>query len=268
MLSFRRSIPVMLRNQGSVGFLRYVVAVVSLTLLEVATAWAAPINYGDFAGQTVSFLQVTESAISAGDATPLFGAPEVIGDQLDFDPQGFSAVGINGSSDVTAGQLNFTLMSKFGRAITELAVAEGGDYTLFGNGTAATNVGFSISVPMVTVLEVDRIPISPVALNPSAASGGAALPGNLGTATWSLSSVYDMNAALTAAGVPFVWGATKVEVAVQDMLSANSEPGTIAAIAKKDFVVINASTVAIPEPTTPLLLALLGGGCHCLRRRR
>jgi len=262
----------MMLNPNMTLLHRFVFVVAVMVLTHDSVSRAAPINYGDFSALTVDYLQVTETATSAGDSEPLFGAPQVIGDQLDFDPRGFTATGVNGTSDTTAGQLNFTLMSKLGRAIKDLTVSEGGDYTLLGGaGTPATNVGYSISLPTITLLEVDGVAITPVSLTPSSVSGSEALPADVGTAAWSLSTVYDMNAALTAAGVPFVFGATKVEIEIDDVLSANSEPGTIAAIAKKDFVVINASTElanVIPEPASTLLLAIAGGAFACSRRRR
>src|SRR5262245_53442552 len=60
-------------------------------LVAIATshsAFGASINYGDFNGNNVKFLDVTESS---DDALPLYGAPTVSGDSLSFSPQQFFA---------------------------------------------------------------------------------------------------------------------------------------------------------------------------------
>lgn len=232
---------------------------------------AAPVNHGDFFGSTVQFLQVTETVNAGGQTAPIFGSPQVIGDQLDFDPKGFATVASNGGVGITDGQLDFTLMSVVGHAIESLSFEEGGDFTLFGSGTAATSVGFSLSLSTLKVLEVDGISLfAPITLDPVSVSGTKNLANNPGIGQfWALSSFYDVNAALVAEGVSFSAGATKIEVTLDDTLVAISELGTIAAIAKKDFVVIGVSTVVgstIPEPNTAGLLCLLG--LAMARRRR
>ena len=71
---------------------------------------AAPINYGNFSGANVNFLQVTED--SATDPTPLFGPPTVAGDGMTFSPTAaFSANASSGSIDLTDGKLNTTIQA-------------------------------------------------------------------------------------------------------------------------------------------------------------
>ncbi len=233
---------------------------------------AAPVNHGDFFGSSVQFLQVTETVNAGGQTAPIFGPPQIIGDQLDFDPKGFATVATNGNASITDGQLDFTLMSVVGYAIESLSIDEGGDFTLVGNGTAATNVSFSLSLATLKVLEVDGISLfAPITLDPVAVSGNKNLASDPGIGQfWALSSVYDVNAALIAEGVSFNFGATKIEITLDDTLTAISELGTIAAIAKKDFVVIGVSTVvgsAIPEPSTAGMLCVLGLAIARRRRR-
>src|SRR3990172_510762 len=95
-------------------------------------AQAVPINYGTFMGNTVSYVDVTEDS-NSGDALPLFGAPTVSADSLDFDPVGFdaNATGALGV-DVTDGNLNFMVVAKRGKAIQSLELSEAGDTTLAG----------------------------------------------------------------------------------------------------------------------------------------
>ena len=56
-------------------------AVAVTCCLGLANVEAAPITYGDFAGSTVMYLDVTENT-NSGDTLPLFGAPTVAGDVL------------------------------------------------------------------------------------------------------------------------------------------------------------------------------------------
>ena len=85
---------------------------VALTILLTlcASADATSINYGDFGGSTVMYLDVIEMANTLGDEAPLYGTPTLFGDKLDFDPAGFAATATDGSLDFTDGQLNFTLI--------------------------------------------------------------------------------------------------------------------------------------------------------------
>src|SRR5687767_13827704 len=70
-------------------------ALVSFVFLALAArdASAAPLIYGNFPGATVDFIGVQEeSSTEPGDPGPaLFGSPNVAGDSMDFDPQGFAA---------------------------------------------------------------------------------------------------------------------------------------------------------------------------------
>ena len=228
----------------------------TIMLMLCASAGAASMNYGTFVGSTVMYIDVTETANSLGDEVPLYGAPTLFGNKLDFDPAGFSATATDGSLDITAGQLNFTLMGLPGVAITNILFSESGDYSLMGNGGAATQVIYGIAVASVTVLEVDGVAlVSPVNLAFASDSDAAALTGmGVVAIPWDLGIPYDVNAALTTAGVDFNSGATKIKIAVNNTLGANSKPSTGAFIAKLDFMI---DVETIPEPTT-VLLAIFG----------
>jgi hypothetical protein len=237
---------------------RHLPKAILLLLFACPTAYATPINYGDFAGSTVMYLDVTETANTPGDEEPLYGSPTIIGNKLDFDPAGFAATGTGGTVDLTDGQLNFTLMGVPDFAITSFSISEGGDYSLMGTGSAATQVIYGLAIASVTVLEVDGVALgSPVSLAPKSKSGGDNLSNGMDISTpWSLDIDYDVNAALAEAEVEYKVGATKLKVAINNTLGAISETSSIAFIAKKEFM-IDGETVPFPEPTTALL-ALLG----------
>jgi hypothetical protein len=243
-------------------------------LLVAAPLLAAPINYGNFSGVTVDYLQVTEDANSAGDSPPLFGPPSVSGDSIDFDPVGFNANSAGGGADITDGQLLFTVMAKPNRAINSITFAEAGDVTLLGLGNDGTFAGVTTSM-FIDIVEVDGAPINVVSANnlsipfsPSGGTFGLGTDGGGGpifSSGWSGSLTVNTNALLTAAGVPFRTGATKINVNMDNILSALSQTATSALIAKKNAngIVI---TVNVPEPGT-FALAVLGVAGVWMRRR-
>lgn len=228
-------------------------------LLAGLPASATPIDYGDFTGTNVTFLQVTED--SATDPTPLWGAPTVSGNGIIFNPTAaFAATASGGSSDLTDGKLNTTLASNNPGvdSIHNILISERGDYTLAGSGTSATSA--SVSAPVfLTLTEVNGVPISPVALfsgnvafSPSA--GSYNLVSNPGSGQiWTGSLLIDVDALLPGLGIN--GHATKIQYVMDNTLLAFSQAGTISFIEKKNgFVTLQTN---VPEPST-LVLALIG----------
>ena len=84
---------------------------------------------------------------------------------------------------------------------------------------------------------------------------------------WSGLALVDINQALVDEGVNFINGATKINVTVDNTLSANSINGTSAFIKKKDFDGITV-TSNVPEPTAALLALLAAAGSSMANRRR
>jgi hypothetical protein len=240
-------------------------------LLVALPVRATPIDYGDFAGTSVTYLQVTED--SATDPTPLYGPPTVAGNGITFSPTAaFSSNVSGGNSDITDGKLNTTLVTNNPSvgAIDNILVSERGDYTLAGSGTSATNT--SVSAPVfLTLTEVNGGTVSPVALFSgnltfSPSSGSYNLVSNPGSGViWNGSLLINVDALLVANGIN--GRATRIEYQMDNQLLAFSQSGSIAFIEKKNgFVSIS---VNVPEPST-LVLALIGSLALAwqFRRRR
>ena len=251
-------------------------AALALALLAIfaPVANAASISYGNFGpvAPGISFLNVTES--SGTDAVPLYGAPDPYVTGLDFDPTSFVASAAGGGADITDGQLNFTVAGQQNGqdivAIGGISLFEGGDYTLVGTGTAATQVQAG-AILAIKVTEIDGSPVAPISLTPSNAGIGFNLAANSGIVQpWSLGVLVDVEAQLLSLGVPFIVGATKAEVVINNSLVAISEPGSVAFIAKKDFVIgVVPDLGTLPEPATLAMagVALCGIGAVSRRKR-
>jgi hypothetical protein len=242
----------------------------------VTVAQAAPINYGNFAGVTVDYLNVTEDANSAGDAPPLFGAPSVSGDSLDFDPVGFNASATGAAGiDVTDGNLSFTIKAKAGYAIDMVSLSEAGDTTLAGFGTDGTFTSVT-AIGVINIDEVDGVGIATIAVpfsltfTPSGGTFGLASDGGGGPLVsegWSGSLLQNIEQELIDENVSFTLGATQISINLDNTLTARSEAGTFALIAKKDFGGVSI-TVNIPEPATWLLASMVGMAAVAAGRRR
>jgi hypothetical protein len=253
------------------------------TALFSPAASAASISYGNFGpiAPGITFTDVVES--SSTDSVPLYDADGVVNSNgptpfvvgIDFDPASFGASAAGGGADVTDGQLSFGVEGTVGpggsiTAIQSLSIFERGDYTLFGVGTAATQVGAGIGLNVkITHVDGADVPDINIPLNASVAFNLLANPG-IGN-PWSLGLTADLDGALTANGVPYVIGATKAEVFLNNTLLAISEPASVALIVKKDFVItVTPDSGIIPEPSTFALagLALCGLGVRASRKRR
>jgi len=218
--------------------------------LIASNAYAMPINYGDFVGTTVVYEQVQED--SGTDPAPLYGAPSISANVLDFDPQAFNSEATGGGADSTIAELNYTISAIAGYMLQDINITEGGDYSLLGDVPGIVGYGISLRV---TVLEVGGIPVAPFDINASNSSSET-LPGDSGISSpWNLS----LNLDLSGQNI------TKAEISLNDTLLAVGGLTTVAVISKENFT-INTTTAVIPEPATLSLVAL--GFVGMLMRRR
>lgn len=256
-----------------------------LALAPMVRSQAASINYGNFPGTTVDYQMVTES--SSTDPVPLFGAPTVSADTLDFNPVGFSASSSNGGpADITDGQLFFMVKAKQGLGLGSIAIDERGDTSLAGFGTDATFTSVSLN-GVLNINEVGGVPINTVALQISFSSVGPSGgtyglttdfgggPG--GTIAWNGSALIDLTpanplvaAAYAAQNLDPKVPVTKISVNFDNTLIALSQAGTSSIIAKKDQLIIivrNPPGGDIPEPASALLALVTMIGAAVVRRR-
>ena len=253
---------------------------------------AAEIVYGDMMGNDVTFLMVREAS---DDPLPLFGAPNLIappapvfpcvlannctvnGNSLTFSPQLFDAISASQVplSETTDGQLLFMAEAKPGKFLANVDFQEGGALSVTGLAGTTNDTQVDVSmVGFVTVVEIDDVAVNPVAI-PVTAVFDFGVGGNgtwrfvtEGVANgqlWNGGDFININQELTSRGVPFVGGATKVNVNIDNTLFAQSETTGSSSIDKKRFFIV---TFNIPEPASYGLALLAVVVVGCFRRIR
>jgi hypothetical protein len=253
-----------------------------ITLLPVAAHAVVTVTgtYGDLVGNTVRYQQITES--SGTDTVPLYGAPSISADSLSFNPTFSASSGGGGIPDITDGQLNFDILAKNGTngpyntVISNVQFAEAGDFTLAGFSAGGTYVNVSAHFT-VTIKEVDGIAVDPffeqvtMVISPNADGTfqlGIDGDGPSYSESWNGFVDIDVAQILNNKGDAYQFGATKVSVVLDNVLTAGSESSTNAYIAKKVAQGMTVTAlVTIPEPSSAALLGL-GGLALMIRRRR
>ncbi len=195
------------------------------------------VNYGNFSGNTVDFSNVMENSTSP---LPLFGAPTVMGDTLDFDVPGFTSQSTAGGVDFLTGQLSFTVTATGNNLLDSISILEFGSYFGFGDDSVSSVAGSAW-----------------VQIGNQIYNGNFAFQNDgTGSGTWSDNFVINFP------------DAQQVTFYLDNSLFTLADASGAAFIDKRG-VLITANTVstAIPEPTALLLgIPVLAG--ICLRRNR
>jgi MYXO-CTERM domain-containing protein len=262
-------------------------------------AVGAQINYGSHVGSHVTYVNVTEDS-GDDEPLPLFGAPTVTGNSIDFNPVGFDAASSDGGSDITDSNLVFMVTANptgaggnpGGNRIRSITLNEAGDTTLAGT-VIAGSMGTATAVFASGVLDIQEVDLTvgdgynPVGINNISVpfsmtftpSGGTYFLGTDGGGgpiyhtPWSGSVTLDIDSILIANGyiVPPgpadpEGGATKISIDLDNTLVAVSQDGTSAVIAKKDFggitvrTNVRTETGGDPEVPEPAAFALASLG--------
>jgi hypothetical protein len=242
-----------------------------------SVANAATNNYGNIVGPNIMYLNVVEQTNQFPGPAPatLFGAPQLAGDNLDFNPLGFSGSAQNGDFLVQDGLLSIDQImtnSPLGN-ISKLTINEGGGWIVVGGPNAATATATLVTGPiLVAQLNGVNGPVN-VSVNPTytfshTQTGAVAFAqgtnslsfasnGGVGNGSWGITATYDIAAAITAAGLPAGTRVTKLgTLALDNQLVRDTDPNSFSYIDKKFFSI--SVVTAIPEPST-ILLGLMGG---------
>jgi hypothetical protein len=261
------------------------VAILMSSALAVSS-FGGTVSYGNFFGDSVDYLNVQEHSSKIPPLPALYGAPTLVGDSLFFSPQQFLAESNNNVPpiDTTDGQLTMIAMAHPGEVLQSISFDESGLFEVSGFqafNTDDTSVRVLV-VGFVTVLEIDGdsniVPL-PIQLNlayeftpqspagpPVATNQWLFLTNGDNAGSWSAGQDLNITQALVAAGRSFQFGATKVDINIDNRLRAKSEPGGSAYIDKKLFLEIT-TTVPVPEPTSVFLFGVGLLGLIATRRR-
>lgn len=242
--------------------------VLSAVLGIASTATAA--SYGSFTGATgsVSYLNVQ-------DLNGLFGAPSVSVDSLDFTPLDFEARCSQCPAGVTTTDtLSLDIDTISGRAVDEIRITEGLDFTVLSydtTGLASARVQADL---VVDVLELNGVPVSGIGRSTSIVYVPSLVSvDGFGSRNGIMIGDLRVDIAEIIASAGATGDATLVRIALSNTLQAiHDGSGGEARIRKRDAdfisMTIAASLSDVPEPTTAVLL--LGGlaGLAARRERR
>lgn len=230
---------------------------IGIALLAASPAYATFV-YSDnpFVSSDYTFDNVQETTATA-DPEPLFGndttaVPAIGTNQLLFSPPSFISSSVGGpAADQTASLLEMDIVANaVATPIQSVRIDEFGDTTL--DGTSASTGSFASIAGNIRITHVDGVAITALTVPIPVDQIFFASAADNGTTGWSLTSTVDVQQALLDNAIPFTWGATTVEVNLDNTLSAFSEGGDFSALIQKNGVI-----VTVPEPST---LGLMGLG--------
>jgi hypothetical protein len=225
-----------------------VAAVVVFSWLSVSKA--APIPWAMPSGSTSNFTYDhgnTDNELFVPPGT----SPTATPGGFIFTPAGFKASSANGVAAITTDTVRFALHVKSGSELTAFEVDEFGDYTILGTGPHTAVKAFGSL--FITNLDTGEVKFDSLDTNPVALSGASGVTSGQG----------DWTGDETIVGIPSGW--KNIQVVLDNILQANSDPGTSAFIEKKvvspgveiDFI--------LPEPGS---IGILAFGSILLARRK
>ena len=220
-------------------------------LLAASASHAA--YYGNYAGSTVSFLDVQ-------DQNGLFGAPTASGDSLDFSPNTFEAIcpgapSCPPSPVLVDDTLTITIQANNGSFIDDIYMSEAGDTTLtsFLDALAATSVSATV---FVDIFEIDGVSVNNINGNAQMVfTNNGQFESNdegVGTHIWTGALLIDLDQIIANAGGS--GRATRVQLNLNNTLTAFAASGAAARIEKKD--IDGLAITVVPEPGTAILMGL------------
>lgn len=169
-------------------------------------------------------------------------------------------------------QLDFFVEAHSGFSIDKVQIYESGEsdfdeLVVPSGGTATTRTEASATI-QIDILEVDGNTYS----GPNGSIGGTfasfSLPlDGLGLLLWNGGLEIDVQQILIDNDYDFEFGATKIEVTVDNLLYAYSEANTLATIKKKGADALSITAVSIPEPASAVMLIGTASGLIFVRRR-
>lgn len=215
--------------------LRFRIIALFLVLSIGAYSQADEINYGDFEGTTVTYIDVTESSL---EELPLYGMPNIVGNNLNMPGTGFTSQSQDGQVDFLDGRLTFMVEADPGTTFSQIVIEEFGAFFTFGESSIST----VNAVAFVQTLEGDV-----VAGNYQMNFQGGDLPEG---GDW-----------LRTLTITFP-ETTKITVTLDNQLFTFADDLGVAFIDKKGV------NIKIPEPSTAGVLALGLVGVMLRRRKR
>jgi hypothetical protein len=235
--------------------------------------WGLSAASANVVGTTVIYSNIDES--SSTDATPLYYTPVASGDTLNFDPvfTAFADGSSGNASEMTIGRLSFDIHASIGNIINGLQFVERGNYSLLSFGNAAlADVSATF---FIEILEVDGIalhtPVNEEAtmiFSPNA--DGQFLYNTFGISNgpWTGNVGLDLDVLLSASGISYSNGITKLHVELDNTLLALTQTDSQAHITIQDFQVVSttSSIASIPEQASLVMLSGMGSVLLFIRR--
>jgi len=199
------------------------------------------IEYGSIAGDNVVFSNITET--SATTDGPVYGSPTGVGDSISFIPFGFQALS-SGGIDFEEGRLSFTVTANMGYEIESIELVEASSFFLFGDDSMVVSNLFGVvnaNGSLFSQTESIELRADSFSNQNSFESGFAIQLPNVNQATFVLDS---------------------------QIFAAALNTGSLASISKDALLIrVTARPVAVPEPTSSAVWAVLGVLC-VLRRKQ